>query len=324
MSSDVGLVRSNKKMFVKSANLSFSEGVLEIPIVYTRLNGTNSQTIQMTVPMGDLDVFLNGYSLVEGIDYYFDAPRIIIVNKSYLKNTIEQDIVIRFSGFCDKSLKHRKPNETGFIKYNNLSDNNYFNIHSNRQQRLTLSGSLVQKESINFREDSNALQSISANNGRPYSIKDIVVPIKTITGVDSYLLKEKSLVIDKGIEDYVSARIHRPIMTLINVVSDKHYLYSPFLSRILNELIDGYIDTSLINNHYDDNVVLELCKPFEWLLEYDPIKASNRHSKDYCVVHAHYSNNVINLDFTRFRFISRVIGIYAKDVADISNHIRLI
>jgi hypothetical protein len=319
------LVRSNKKFLCYKELIPLEEGVIEIGLDYYQNRNNSTHPLEMQIPLGELDVFLNGRILVENIDYYFDCPKLIIVNKSYIDNTkTNQEVVIRFTGHCNDELQHNGVKDIGFVQRGRISDNHYYNIKDGKVQRIVIGGGIKTVNQISYFEETNNGTVFNSDNGKPYFIRDYVTPIKSITGLDDYLFKEESNKIDKKVSDYISTIINQISAPDLSVNPNRHYLYSPFLARVLNELIDGGIDTSLLGERYTDDYVRQLCLPFEELLQYDPINIVKHHYKDYVVIHPHIYNNVVNLDFNRFKFFSKVNELYSNGRVDLVNQIRLV
>jgi hypothetical protein len=136
--------------------------------------GNGLLTYSLPVPMGELDVWLNGKSLIRGLDYVMDFPKIYIVNKRYLNqpsgSTI-QTIKVRFTGFCDSFMKSDVVDDYGFVEHNFLSNNNRYDIRDDKVMRITVGGMLKTSEDVLFSEEHTGINITSANNGLPYLIK---------------------------------------------------------------------------------------------------------------------------------------------------------
>ena len=88
------------------------------------------------VPPAQVSVFANGFSLIEGIDYYMNWPNIVIINKE-INGSSNVEIIVRSYG-CAKSpngvgvAKPYKPREVGFVKNGRLSSNDQYDIHNDK------------------------------------------------------------------------------------------------------------------------------------------------------------------------------------------------
>lgn len=319
------MVRSDKKFYCKNYSVDFSRGILEIPLQYNRTILSATVIDAMKVPMGEIDVFLNGKSLIEFLDYYFDKSKgsVIIVNKSFINETGLQDVVIRMTGFCDSNLNHNVKGSFGFVQLGRVSDNHRFDIKDGKVQRIIVNGSMRTKEQVSYYDDLGSGTVFNSDNGKPYLIRDVVVPMKYISGRETYQFKNQCDLIDKEISDYMTLYMNQISPPSLNVTSSLHYLYSPFLARLLDDLVSGVIDPVPLQTRFTNEFVTSVCAPYEYLLAFDPISNDNSQPRDYVIVHAHRYNNVVALNLPQYRFLSKVIEIYANGNIEIVNQIRI-
>jgi hypothetical protein len=101
-------------------------------------------------------------------------------------------------------------------------------------------------------------------------------------------------------------------------------IYSPFICTIIQALIAGAIDNTILQGQYNDDNVRALCAPYTYLIIEDPIHVDNPLNSDYVVVHPHFSTSTINLDLPRYKFLNRVVRIYGNGKVDLSSFITLI
>jgi hypothetical protein len=318
------LIRSDKKFICYQTNVEFVEGLLEVPIIYKQKRNNVFEELEITVPLGDLDVFLNGKYLIPNLDYYYDNPKIVIVNKKYLNDINQQNILIRFTGFCNKDMTTNTSGEFGFIRNGKLSDNHRFNIKDGKNQRISISGSIRPPTTVSYFEDINSGTIITSDNGKPYFLRDIVVPTTQVAKRETYSFKNESDIIDKIISDYLTTKIDQSTSAQLNVISDKHYLFSPFLSSVLINLIHDEIDISSLSQRYNEEDIRKLCLNYEHMLKYDPINVLNNTNKDYVIVHPHPFSNSVDLEFNKYVFFTKVCEVYSNGFVDLSTMIRLI
>lgn len=319
------MIRSDKKFFCKDYTVDFNRGILEIPLQYNRTILSNTVSDTMKVPMGELDVFLNGKCLIEFLDFYFDKSKgsVIITNKSFINDTGLQNIVIRMTGFCDSELNHNTKGSFGFVQLGRVSDNHRFDIKDGKVQRIIVNGAMRTKNQISYYDDLGSGTVFNSDNGKPYLIRDVVVPMNYISGRETYSFKNECDLIDKEISDYMTLYMNQNSPPGLNVTTSIHYLYSPFLARILDDLITDVIDPEPLETRFTNEFVTTICKPYEYLLEFDPISNTNSHPRDYVIVHVHRYNNVVALNLPQYRFLSKAIEIYANGNIEIVNQIRI-
>lgn len=275
----------------------------------------------LMIPMGDLVVILNGKSLIEGIDYFVDFPTVRIVSKEYLLDT--NRIHVRFSGFCSKDLKWNKSEDVGFVYHGKLSANNVFDIRDDRVLRTVVSGNLIPTDLLSYAEDGLTTDILNLSNGLPYEIRATYIPITNLTNLDSEELKIASRLMDKKISDYLSYIYPQLVKEEPSAAVNRYVLYSPFISRIIHDLVAGLLTLDTLSTNYQDTEIINLLKNYEVLLKTDPILDENRPDLDYVTIHPSVKNNVIELDLFSYRFLIRVVNIYAKDLIDLSPFIRL-
>lgn len=279
----------------------------------------------MQVPMGELDIFLNGKSLIPNLDYFIDFPNVVIINKEYLINPLTelQNIHIRFTGFCDSNLQLTRCTDVGFIKYGFLSNNNRFDIRDDKVLRIIVDGELKSRDSILFSEENSGVSIINTINGKPYAIRDIVVPLNGLTSDNTYNLRNKSVAIDKVVSDYLSLKVPQPNRPGTSVIDARYQIFSPFICKIIYDLNIGVLNDSRILSNFSDNVVSDICRPYEYLLSFDPITQECAVDGNYVIIHPHNLFSVIELDFFGYRFVERVVKLYAKGLVNISNFLTI-
>lgn len=319
------LVRGNRVNLGYDMSLMASDGLLRFSLMHQQSRGGQDGAWVMQIPMGELDIFLNGYSLVEDLDYVVNFPEVVIINKTYLQDplTQKQDITIRFSGFCNANFTHNKPSDVGFIKYRRLSDNNRFDIRDDKVMRIVAGGRLVTREALLFAEQDAGVTVLNADNGKPYVMRDIVVPLRGLSVHNTYELRAKALRVDQEISDYMSMRLPEPIVQGLNVIEARHELFSPFCCKIIYDLKSGVLDNSRLKQQYNDNDVVDLCRPYEFLLKSDPTQEGLRPDDNYVTVHPHNLTTVIDVDIYQYKFITRVVKLYLKDAVELAHFLRL-
>jgi len=317
------LVRSNKHILAYDLFLIADDGLVSFDLTSKQLRDNKSSVWKMTVPMGELDIILNGYSLIEGIDYVFNFPEVIIINKIYLKDVLTkpQKITVRYSGFCNADLKSDSIIDRGFIEYGLLSHNSQFNLRDDKVLRIVVGGQYYSRDELLFAENNNGITIPNPKNGIPYSIRDVIVPLRGVGTVDTYLAKRNSLAIDKLVSDYLTNFLPEPILTTPNVIENLYTIYSPFCCKIIYDLKAGYIDDPRLMEHYTDEVVMELVSSYERILKFDPTKISTLATNAYIKIHPHNLPNVVDLNIYQYKFISRVIKIYMPDLIQLSEFV---
>lgn len=95
-------------------------------------------------------------------------------------------------------------------------------------------------------------------NGTPYAIRETVVPMRGETYLDTYAFRARSQAVDQEVEDYLTLKYPEPEIPGPSPITERYAVYSPFLSRIINDLQEGYIDEERLKLPYSNAEVYEL------------------------------------------------------------------
>lgn len=325
------MVVGNKRHLAYTFSHAVDNGVLDFTIREYR--GDYQAYRVLDIPLGNLDIFLNGRSLINGLDYHVEFPRVVITNKEYLidAENSNQVIAVRHTGFCDPiTMKLIDPPDAGFIEYGALSTNNRFDIRDDKIVRIIVNGSLYHREELQFGEDDFEVKVVDSRNGAPYAIRDVFVPMNaylnngTGTYVDpTFILRERSKQVDQAISDYLTLKNPEKQPSNPSAIPDLYKTHSPFISRIINDLRKGILTDSKFVEHYSDEFVRNKCTTYEWLLQYDPININNRPNRNFVVIHPHMFDYYIEMDIYQYRFLNRVVNLYGNGVVDLSSYVNI-
>ena len=318
------LIRSNQKTLVKNITLPVTDGIMMFNISHSQLvNGTWNDRV-MEVPMGELDIFLNGYQLTENLDYYVKFPTVTIINKEYIQSTINQNVILRFKGLCQKNLSRNNVIEHGFVVNETLSVDHRFDLREGKNIGIFIDGKAKTLDELKFNENNVTYTLTSDMNGKPYCIKDIVAPLKSMTQIDTYDYRNVSKDIDREISDYLTLKIPQPLPEIVNPIMATYKVFSPFISRIIAALQDGDISDIPLKQQYNDNLVRELVAPYLYLLDYDPLGENIQIDENFVRIHPHPYQTLLDMDIYHYTFVNRVLKLYGKNKIDLSSHTRLI
>ncbi len=319
------MVRNDSGFLAYHLDIVPTDGIIRFTLSEMEDRGNGEVHYILPVPMGELDLWLNGRSLIEGLDYFVHFPEIVICNKDYLRidetgnpNTQSQSIDIRFTGFCQSDMSRDYFEDYGFITHGVLSRNNRFDIRDDRVLRIIYDGKTVSREDLEFAEGNSGVSIIDSRNGRPYAIRDIIVPMRNKTDENTYVFREKSRVIDKAVSDYLSQYLPEPRRDAPSSMTQRYPLFSPFICKILHDLISGHFPNDKIDPLPDRTTIQALCEPYEEWLLFDPINEVNGIDYDYVVIHPHDHRNTINVNYLQYRFLKAVVELYAKDLVELS------
>ncbi len=319
------LVRSDRTMLGYTLNLSAADGLLRFTLTHRALRNGQVLAWPMQIQMGELDLWLNGKSMIEGIDYVVHFPQVVVFNKEFLINprTQQQRIDIRFSGFCRSDLTREIPEDVGFVEYGMLSHNNRYDVRDDKVMRIVVDGAVYERSELKFAEDTPAIVVTDARNGAPYLLRDIVVPMRGYTDKKTYEMRSHSQEIDARISAYMTLKFPQPVQTLPSAIPNKYAVYSPFLNKIMRDLMSGTLSDDRLKNFYSDEVVREIVQPYMWLLDYDPTQDENLPDTRYVDIHPHNEPTVVDIDIYWYKFISRCVRLFMQDRVNLSHFLRL-
>lgn len=323
------LVRGNRRFLAYTLNLTpqqINDGVLRFTLTTRQRRGDDVQNWIMQVPMGELDLWLNGRSLVPEVDYIYKFPQVVITSKEYLVNpaTQAQRIDIRFTGHskADQSLQDTEQDK-GWVQYQLLSKNGRFNIRDDKVLRIIANGALYDRSELKFAENDSGVSVLDPINGRPYLVRDIIVPMRGETLSDTYAMRDVSIATDKRISDYLTLKIPEPVEPPPNVIGALYKLYSPFCCKLIYDLNAGLLDDPRMYGAYGTALVLELCQPYEWLLAFDPTQEATAADPDFTIIHPHNLDTVIDIGIYQYKFLQMAVKQYLNNKVQLSGFLRL-
>lgn len=319
------LVRSDRTFLAYNQKLVPSGGVLKFSLKHDAFRNGVFGTWVMQIPMGQLDVYLNKKSLIENIDYKVNFPEIVIFTKEYFTDDPngEQDIEIRFTGFCNRDLTREPINDVGWVNKDQLSRNGRYDIRDDKVLRITVGGQTYDRTQLRFAEDSDTVF-IDNKNGKPYQIRDIVVPVRDTTPGDTYVLRAESQAIDKVVSDYLTLKIPQTPSEQPNPILNPYQLYSPFVCKIMYDLKNGILDDPGMYEHMSDQYVFNMCEEYEYLLKFDPTQPANQViDPQYVNIQPHNLKTVVDLFVWQYRFLARVVELYCNGQVSLSHFVRM-
>ena len=302
---------------VYDIQVDISDGMMYIPLTVTEDRGTGMQLFPADVPFSNIELYLNGNKLVPNLDFFINFPYVSITNKEHLDySSVIQNVHIRMYGFTLDKDKINSQEKTGFVNHGVLLRNNSFDIRDDKVMSVYIKGKLHNRSNITYAEEDNTVRLTNPINGHPYVIKEPFIALKTITDKDTLPLFDLNVETNKKVSDLFNVVFPEPDINEFNVISDHYYIFSPTLSKIINDLIDENIAPSLYTTPYNDGTIVSLLdeSPYKELLALDPIRHGLPFDGNQLVeVHPHLGNAVINLNLFQYRFITNIIRVITNN-----------
>lgn len=319
-------MRCDTKTYIKDFELSYRDRALAFSIISkeTMVVADDDTDLEamVEIPFGQVDVFLNGRTLTEDLDYYIDWPEVCIVNKEYRLDGQTQYVTVRGRGFCDKTFKREGPVDRGFIAHNALSKNSRFNLHDDIVARVAIGGQLFSRDEVTWAEDGKTLPA-TIKNGVPYQVTTPIIPMRGLTSMDTYAFRAKSLAVDKEIEDYLSLYLPQNPGTLPNPIPAWYRVCSPLCTKLIYDMLDGVINMNEFKEEYSLEWLRERLRGYDWLLKYDPALRDDVDER-YVIIHPHPEFGAIHLNVYQYRLLDRAIQVMLNNRVSIARDLVIV
>lgn len=319
---DYPTLRSDRRFFAADYELDVTDGRIAVTLTTMQRHGNNTLNQPIGIPLGQIDAIFNGYSLIRGIHYFYKNGQLVVTAREYVDQTpgVKQKLHVRMYGFCRSDGSLYPEGDFGFIEHGVLSNNNRFDVRDGRITRVVVDGALHTLDELVFSESSNQVAPLSPTNGKPYLVKDIFVPLKPFTEPDTWALIEQARANTKTVSDYMTLKMPQPTRGPVQAVQRKHELVSPFLAKMLYDLIYGRMGLPA-KDTFTRQEVIELCKPYEFLLETDPV--SQDLNPAYVVIQPHTKLTPVGVTPKQWQFLNQVVQIYAAGKVDLNNSLSI-
>lgn len=284
---------------------------------------TDGRLSLLGVQPGHFTVWLNGDSLVEGVDYYLGASNTIYIVK--VPNTPIGNVRarVRFYGYQNPiTNKPFSPRDVGFVKNGILSHNQKFNTWHDRDIRITVNGQLKLINEVSFAETGSEDTGNRYLDGMIYSVEDYQSPVEPFTDQNTIDYKMVSLDIDERIGDYLTPRLPEKDPEHEYVLTARRTLYSPIMSRFISLCLDGSISDEQITRVVDDSGILNTYKIIvDDYQQYDPIIQG--FDENYVSVQPHPYSYFVEVTSAQYAFLERINRIFLKEKIDLTGFVQI-
>lgn len=278
---------------------------------------------------GKIEVWLNGFYLVEGIDYTLDFPHLCITTKQYMVDAkheqegTKNQILIVGRGFpvsdAKGNLTRILPLETGYTQYGKVSVNNGYHVHANKIIKTSVEGRIFDPSVIPYQEDGSLNIGEYIIDGRPYSVTNPVISFQGSQDISLFEALQKEVDLTKRVDDYLNVNVALDGYKLPPVIENKYSLYSPFLNTIIRDLTSGILKSTLPN--VSKQILDKTIFKYKYLLKFDP--AITGADDKFVTIHPHLSKFFIELTPRDYAFVKRLNKEYLDDKIDIEKFLRV-
>jgi hypothetical protein len=314
------IVYYNKPIVIRF-DVTFDSGYIRFPIHFKQDRGLGVAVQIADIAFRNIEIFLNRKKLTKDLDYFMNYPWVVVCNKTYFDYTKpNQEIEIRLYGPTTDYTKINELEEVGFIHHDVLSRNHKYDLKDDRELAFFIDGRMQDRSTLKFAETDNTVRTAAINNGKPYVIKQPFIPIYDITNAKTVTLLEPSIEKNKRFRDFFTEVLPEPSVDPFNVIFQKHYLYSPLMSAMINDILNGSIPSTFYSTPYSDADIIHLVdSQYSQLYSLDPIKFNL--PDNIVEIHPHIGNSVINLTILQYRFISNVNRIFFRNKINLSGYL---
>lgn len=316
------MVRTDRTFLAYDLEIQAVRGLLFFTLAELEDRFGQVDNYRLPVPLGELDIFMNGKSLIKGIDYIVRFPEIYILSKRHLVqpfDTALQQIHVRFTGFCKSDLTLEDIEDKGYIMHGFLSNNNRHDIRDDKVLRITVNGQVKHRDDLIFSELHDGVSVTDPTNGHPYQVKDIVVPLRDLAIGNTYTLRHESILVDTAISDYLTVKLPQPDRNALNAIVELYALGHPFIARLLSDIVSVVIMPDTIIDAVNDNAILNVCQQYEYLLDILPTDLDER----FTILHPSMADTTVEVSVYEYRFLQRVIDLYLQGQVQLNQFVTI-
>jgi hypothetical protein len=320
-------VRNNTNFLAYQYTMTPADGLLKFSFTATETYAGVVINAVLPIPVGQLDLWLNGRAIIEGLDYLVNWPEVCIFNTAYLLYNTDgslapQVVTVRGTGFCNANLTRDPSPDVGFVEYGVLSRNNKFNVRDDKVLRIVVNGAVYPRSALEFSEDNPSVGMSVVPNGSPYVIADVVVPLRANTDTDTYTLRTSDLAVNAAVENYLTLKLPDAVETVGDVIPNLYAIYSPFTAKVLYDLLDGVLLMTDFQGQYSDMDVKNFLASYAYLLEYEPTEL--KLDTNHVIVYPHNRQTVILLNIYQYNFLNRAVAVFLNGAVNLSHFVGIL
>ncbi|ARV77190.1 virion structural protein [Pseudomonas phage Noxifer] len=310
-----GCVRQDNAFLCYPLTISKAMGTLRFSVAsYETHQGLTDYKL-LEVPFAQLDLFMNGRALIEGLDYTVKWPEVVVHNIEYLDPGAAQLFLVRGHGMCEGDLSRPVQTEFGFIEYGLLSNDTTYNIHTHKVQRMVIDGHYRDPKSLHFEEDWGTAVVTDERNGAPYCIQTPPMVFRDVYEYDR-VARDEDNARDTAVATYMGNLYPKRPRGPIDTITHQYAVVSCFANKLVHDLVSGLLAPAGLLDRYNDDDIRKWLKSYEWLLDYD--LANTSYNETHVQVYPHWIGAPVGLPIERYNFLKRALKTYLRTPPDIS------
>ena len=278
---------------------------------------TNSQeantwiTLPFNVSFAEVTAFINGYSLVEGIDYLLDWPNIAFIGKERYSLTEQAKIDLFLIGLPYNPTVLKSNKEVGFIKHGSISFDDKYLLKEWRNYRLVVDGRTYLLNEVTFAEDLS-VSSETFTNAKPY---EWLKPTTYLSSREDerFVLseKEKDDDLDVRVSNYLTLNKPQVKLDKPSLYPEHYIVFSTFMNALIKDLNSG----KLLIKYEDINTrTLDvLLNDYLHLLPLDPCVNDTYLDWDVVIVEPHQFTTPQTVSINTYQILNAVNQYYLNN-----------
>ena len=323
-------VKSNAKVTTYTythSDLTDKDGVVDFIVKARQRWAGEYKYREQTVPPAQFTVFANGQTLIEDVDFYAVWPKIVIVNLK-VNRAPAIEVIVRSYG-CGKSIENApsipyKPREIGFVKNGRLSVDGEYDVHNDKNIKITVAGHFMRRDQVSLSEDGQMDDSLAKlmPDGRPYAISDYILPVENFTtGKRTNEFYEESFDIDSRVSQFISEYVPEHNYGIAKVEGHKWEVVSPILMGLCYAIKNGYAIDGNTNENFTSLEVEHWIGPWLNMLPFDPAYVGV--DSNYIHIAPHPWDYTIEMTQKQYELLEWVIKLKLNNKIDISRYITI-
>jgi len=273
------------------------------------------------ISFANTEVFLNGHPLIDNVDWIYKDGYCYIFNKEFIVDG-PQVITYRGHQFWEDQTKPKRDTELGFVDGGVIGRFPRYNLREDRVTRTVINGALYVTDEVPNAETHSPDNLWNHLNGRPYMVKHVYCPIKYVEPYDNFPGFKESRAVDQRVSDYLTLYLPKPNTNpVIPNMQDKYRLFSPFLSVIVNAILNRLLVLPALEDMeegYTEQFVREQVAPYMWWLKYDPVPLE--FDRRYFAIMPYANFGLVTVTANEMAFIRQVNASYLNSVCVIEGH----
>ena len=276
------------------------------------------------IAFANSDLFLNGHPLIDNVDWVYDNKRFYIFNKEFLVEG-PQTITFRGHQFHGDQTRPIQDTELGFVDGGVIGRMARHNLREDRVTRTVINGALYLTDQVPTAETQSPNSLVNRLNGKPYMVKHVYCPIKYVEPYDNFPGYVESRAVDQRVSDYLTLYLPKPVEgAVIPNLQDKYRLFSPFLSVVVNALLNRLLILPPLaegETGYSEQFIRDQVASYMWWLKYDPVVLG--FDRRYFAIMPYANVGQLTVTARELTFIKQVNDSYLDSVCAIEGHFKV-